>query len=66
MSARIERQAIFQRDDPPSLWAVLDEGVLRRRIGSAPTMRGQLRHLLEVSERSTITVQVVPARPVRT
>lgn len=61
VTARIERQAIFQREEPPSLWAVLDEGVLRRRIGSAPTMRGQLLHLLEVSERSTITVQVVPA-----
>ncbi len=61
VSARIERQAIFQRDDPPALWAVLDEGVLRRRIGSAPTMRDQLLRLLEVSERSTITVQVVSA-----
>jgi transcriptional regulator with XRE-family HTH domain len=60
LGARMERQAIFQRDDPPTLWAVLDEGVLRRRIGSAPTMRGQLRHLLEVSERSTITMQMVP------
>ncbi len=61
VNARIERQAIFQRDDPPSLWAVLDEGVLRRRIGSVLTMRDQLLHLLEVSERSTITLQVVPA-----
>ena len=61
VNARIERQAIFQSPDPPSLWAVLDEGVLRRRIGSAPTMNDQLLHLLDVSERSTITVQVVPA-----
>ena len=59
MDARIERQAIFRRADPPSLWAVLDEGVLRRRIGSAPTMRGQLLHLLDVSGWSTITVQLV-------
>ncbi len=61
VNARIERQAIFRPPDPPSLWAVLDEGVLRRRIGSGPTMRDQLLHLLAVSERSTITVQVVPA-----
>jgi len=60
VNARIERQAIFQRTDPPSLWAVLEESVLRRRIGNAQTMREQLLHLLEVSERSTITVQVVP------
>ena len=49
VNARIERQAIFQPPDPPSLWAVLDEGVLRRRIGSGPTMRDQLLHLLAVS-----------------
>ena len=61
VNARIERQTIFQRDDPPSLWAVLDEGALRRCVGGAPTMRGQLLHLLEVSDRSTITIQVVPA-----
>jgi transcriptional regulator with XRE-family HTH domain len=61
VNARIERQAIFQPPDSPSLWAVLDEGVLRRRIGSVQTMHDQLTHLLHVSERSSITVQVVPA-----
>ncbi len=61
VSARIERQAIFQPPNPPSLWAVIDEGVLRRRIGSAKVMREQLEHLMAVSERSKITVQVVPA-----
>ena len=61
VSARIERQSIFARPDPPSLWAVLDEGVLRRRIGDAKVMHDQLMHLLVVSDRSKITVQVVPA-----
>jgi hypothetical protein len=28
VSARIERQAIFEQPKPPSLWAVIDEGVL--------------------------------------
>ena len=61
VNARIERQAIFQPPNPPSLWAVIDEGVLRRRIGSAKVMCEQLEHLIAVSERSKITVQVVPA-----
>ena len=61
VNARIERQAIFEPPKPPSLWAVIDEGVLRRRIGSAKIMREQLEHLIDVSERSKITVQVVPA-----
>ena len=45
VSARIERQAIFEGSKPPSLWAVIDEGVLTRCIGSAQTMHGQLEHL---------------------
>jgi transcriptional regulator with XRE-family HTH domain len=61
VSARIERQSIFQRAEPPSLWAVIDEGVLRRCVGSEKTMRDQLLHLMTVSERSKITVQVIPA-----
>ena len=60
VSARLERQSIFQRPDPPSLWAVLDEGVLCRCIGSPKVMHDQLTHLLAVSDRSKIRVQVVP------
>ena len=60
VSARIERQAIFEGSKPPSLWAVIDEGVLTRCIGSAQTMHGQLEHLMDVSDRYKITVQVVP------
>ena len=60
VSARIERQSIFQRPDSPSLWAVLDEGVLHRCVGSPKIMHDQLMHLLAVSDRSKIRVQVVP------
>jgi transcriptional regulator with XRE-family HTH domain len=61
VSARIERQLIFERPRPPVLWAVLDEGVLHRRIGSGKIMHDQLAHLAEVSDRAKITIQVVPA-----
>lgn len=61
VSARIQRQSIFAHPDPPSLWAVLDEGVLHRCIGSPKVMHDQLTHLLTVSDRSKIRVQVVPA-----
>jgi transcriptional regulator with XRE-family HTH domain len=61
VSARIERQLIFERPSPPSLWAVIDEGVLTRCVGSPQTMRDQLAHLLDVSDRLRITIQVVPA-----
>jgi transcriptional regulator with XRE-family HTH domain len=61
VSARIERQLIFERPRPPSLWVVIDEGVLTRCVGSPQTMRDQLAHLLDVSDRLPITIQVVPA-----
>src|SRR5690348_5221338 len=59
--ARMNRQRIFDRPGPPSLWAVLDEGVLRRRIGGAKVMHDQLVHLADMGERASIKVHVIPA-----
>jgi transcriptional regulator with XRE-family HTH domain len=61
VSARTERQAIFDRPKPPTLWAVVDEAVLHRLIGSPKVMHDQLLHLADTSCRPNITVQVVPA-----
>ena len=60
VSARLERQAILAREDPPLLWVVLDEGVLHRQVGDGPVMKGQLLHLAEMSRRPNVTVEVVP------
>ena len=49
VSARLERQTIFERPKPPSLWAVIDEAVLHRLIGSRKIMQDQLLHLATVS-----------------
>ena len=46
---------------PPTLWAVLDEAVLHRLIGSRKIMYEQLLHLADILCRSNITVQIVPA-----
>jgi transcriptional regulator with XRE-family HTH domain len=61
VTARIDRQRIFDRPKPPSFWAVIDEGVLRRRVGGAKVMQDQLVHLAEVTERPSIKVHVIPA-----
>ena len=61
VTARIDRQRIFDRPKPPSFWAVIDEGVLRRRIGGAKVMQDQLVHLAEMTERPAIKVHVIPA-----
>ena len=59
-AARIERQNILARDDPPKLWVVLGEGVLRQAVGGARVMREQLGHLLSLAEAQGIVLQVLP------
>lgn len=57
---RLARQMILTRPEPPNIWAVLDEAVLRRPIGGAEVMRAQIRHLIELTQRPNVTVQVIP------
>jgi transcriptional regulator with XRE-family HTH domain len=61
VSGRMERQLIFERPDPPSLWVIVDEGVLRRRIGGAKIMHDQLTRLADMADRPNMTLQVIPA-----
>ncbi len=57
---RQSRQEILARTDPPRLWAVLDEAVLRRRFGGRDVMRGQVQALIAASRRPNIRLQIVP------
>jgi DNA-binding XRE family transcriptional regulator len=61
VGARLARQRIFDKPEPPHLWVVLDEAVLHRLIGTPKTTHDQLVHLVDMSERSYILIQVVPA-----
>lgn len=61
LAARMSRQAILDRDDPPLLWTVMDEGVLRRPVGDRHIMLGQCEHLIEMSARPNIVMQFIPA-----
>jgi hypothetical protein len=60
VAVRMARQAVLTREPPPTLWAILDEAVLRRPIGGEDVMRRQLHRLIEAAERSNITIQVLP------
>jgi transcriptional regulator with XRE-family HTH domain len=57
---RMERQKVLTREDPLRLWCILSEPVISRMIGGAAVMRGQLAHLLEVSQWPNVTLQVLP------
>lgn len=60
VEVRRERQALLHKEDPLRLYAVLDESVIRRLIGGPDVMRAQLKHLLEMSDLSNVTIQVLP------
>ncbi|MFE0960101.1 helix-turn-helix domain-containing protein [Streptomyces fungicidicus] len=57
---RMKRQEILTRPKPPRLWAILDESVIRRVVGSQEAMREQLDRLLEANDSPHITLQVLP------
>jgi hypothetical protein len=54
------RQPAITRDDPPKVWAVLDEAALRRQVGGPGLMRLQLEHLLAQASLPNVAVQVIP------
>lgn len=60
VQARLERQIILSRPDPPMFWVMLDEGVLQRPIGGREIIRRQLEHLVQMAERPRIAIQMVP------
>jgi len=62
VAARLDRQGIFDRSDPPTLLAVIDETVLWRGIGNHEIMRTQMEYLIAMSARPNIAVHVVPAQ----
>jgi len=57
---RMARQACLTEDPPLKFWAIVDEGVLHRCTGGPDVMRAQLRHLIEMSERPNVVLQVLP------
>lgn len=60
IAARLQRQQILERDDPPLLWFVIDESVLFRPFGSRQIMVDQLWHLVRATERPFIRLSVLP------
>lgn len=60
VALRLERQKVLVAEHAPQFHAVLDESALRRPYGKRDVMRGQLEHLIEISEMQNVTLQVMP------
>ena len=59
VEARLKRQEILIRDEPPALWVIVDESVLRRSVGGRYVMREQISRLIEAARRPHVSVQVI-------
>ncbi|GCE02487.1 helix-turn-helix domain-containing protein [Embleya hyalina] len=61
ISVRLARSHVLHRTDAPlKLFQVLDEPVLRRRVGSAAVTREQLLHIAEMTSLPNVRLQVIP------
>ncbi|GAA2536552.1 helix-turn-helix transcriptional regulator [Streptomyces intermedius] len=60
VALRLERQKLLVSERAPGFHVVLDEAALRRPYGDRAVMREQLEHLIEISERPNVTLQVMP------
>ncbi|MFJ8080873.1 helix-turn-helix domain-containing protein [Streptomyces sp. NPDC096205] len=59
-AARLARQRVFEKKEPPVFWAVLGEAVLHQVMGGPEVMREQLAHLLTFEDNPRINIQVLP------
>jgi hypothetical protein len=61
VAARLRRQEILVREQPPVLWVILDEWVLRRPVGGREVMLEQLGRLVEAARMPSVRIEVIPA-----
>jgi transcriptional regulator with XRE-family HTH domain len=62
VAARLSRQDILFREDPPPprISVLMYEGVLHHQVGSPDIMRAQLDRLLTLSEAKNVSIQLIP------
>jgi transcriptional regulator with XRE-family HTH domain len=60
VASRMTRQLLLTQDQPPRLWAVIDEAALHRVVGDPSVMNAQLAVVVQKAKLGNVTVQVVP------
>ncbi|WP_030488559.1 helix-turn-helix domain-containing protein [Micromonospora chokoriensis] len=58
---RLARQEVLANGRPITINTVIDESVLRRRVGGAEVLRHQLEHLIMLQRLPHVHIQVMPA-----
>ncbi|MGW2404722.1 helix-turn-helix domain-containing protein [Streptomyces sp. NPDC001739] len=60
VSARLDRQKLWDRKPPPIANFILEEVILRRPIGGPDVLREQIRHVRQYAELPFLGVQIMP------
>ncbi|WP_327325605.1 helix-turn-helix transcriptional regulator [Streptomyces sp. NBC_01210] len=60
VAARMRRKSVFDKEEKPFYWAILDEAALKRPIGGVKCMSHQIHHLLEAVRNPHLSIQVLP------
>ncbi|MEH0419203.1 helix-turn-helix domain-containing protein [Streptomyces sp. B21-083] len=60
LTHRMKRQGILHRTGPLPYSAIIHESALRMGFGGPDVRRGQLKHILDMSEARNVTVRVIP------
>lgn len=60
LELRLRRQRILHAANPPRVWMIIDEAVLRRQVASTTVMYRQFDHLLDLCELPHVTIQIMP------
>jgi transcriptional regulator with XRE-family HTH domain len=61
VEVRMKRQELLLgRSDPPLLFFILDEAVIRRLLGDESLRKEQLEKLISMAERPEITIEIIP------
>lgn len=60
VAARLIRQQLLTKANPPRLWALIDESGLRRQVGGRSVMQEQRERIIEMAGLPNIVMQVIP------
>ncbi len=60
VETRLNRRSLLTRQPACALSFIIEERVLHRCVGGPPTAKGQLEHLIHLSEQRNVTLQVMP------
>lgn len=60
VKVRMQRQRVLTREPRPQLSVVLDESILRRRVGNEVVMHDQLKRLMHEADRPNVSLRILP------